>query len=140
MGIDGTHIYHYAVGNTFGGLVRTEYNDKGESVGVVRIGSATYDGAGTAYVGTPTGLVGMTVTDRKGDGFQLYPIVVNAVDHKRLLLGWSSLYVSDDNGTTATKITTTGNNEENSGYNTGSNPSRVGALAAVERRRAIDMD
>src|SRR5262249_21653409 len=44
--------------------------------------------------------------DRKGSGFRPYPMVVNAVDHKRLLLGWQSLYVSIDNGDNVSKLTT----------------------------------
>src|SRR5205823_1073486 len=55
------HVYHYAVGNTLGGLVRTEFDSAGNQVG------------NKADIGDE-----LPAVDQNGDGFQLYPIAVNA--------------------------------------------------------------
>src|SRR5262249_23116266 len=92
VGIDGTHIYHYAVSNSFGTMQRQEFNAQGQPVGApVNIGQKG------------VGLAGMLdAEDRNPGGFRNYAFVVNAVDHKSLLLGWNDLYTSADNGNTVT--------------------------------------
>src|SRR5205085_2833271 len=48
------------------------------------------------------GFNGMSNVDRRGDGFRPYALVVNAVNHNDLLLGWDQVYTSSNQGNTVT--------------------------------------
>ena len=89
---DFTRFYHYSVANTFKSTMRETFDSQGNLMERKKIGTRG------------VGFSGMQDVDRNGKGFQQYPLVINAVDHERLLLGWRNLYWSNDHGDNVTLI------------------------------------
>src|SRR5262249_22207667 len=83
-------VYHYGVSNTLGFTIRETFDLNGRLLSSTNIGFS--------------GFQNMAAVDRDGDGYQFYPLVVNAINHNDLLVGFRGLYRSTDQGDMVTPV------------------------------------
>jgi hypothetical protein len=97
VGVEGTQVYRYSMGNNFQTFFRQEFNSNGTAAAKPqRILLAR----GPDDIRQGNALTGLDQADRALQDYRTIPLVVNAVDPKRLALGFDGVYESFDRGDT----------------------------------------
>jgi hypothetical protein len=82
VGVEGDQVYRYSLGNNFNLVTRRRFDEFGEQQG-----------------GTPVLFLNLGFKDRFFTAFDTIPLVVNAVNPQRLMVGYKHLYESNTRGT-----------------------------------------
>ena len=87
--IEGSTVWRYSMGNNFGSFQRRQFNASNQPVGsaqrVLLARNVLLD-------------TGLNKADHDFDGYAHIPYVINAIDPKRMALGYHGLYVATDRG------------------------------------------